>query len=361
MKELFRHFFGMDNAGDALPGRPYRIAGSAVIVVGLAVLSPGISDALLAYANNSLELGLSLDAPWWIGLPLIALGALLFILGFATDRAGTSTGQFLAIRHQSFRPLAPNLPTEALPKRMQRRKINVYDCDLSSFMNTEPVDPTGAVRQQERLASHITGVRQSDPDAAVGYYGIVHIPFQFLAGCSISTYPEVALFELNRSDNKWYELKSGAGTDLKPTLRRTIDPLTPTAAVLRIEVSYPVAAEEVVRVIPAPFREYTISIAQPAIDKVTHYDHVDSICDLFRQALDEIHNELGSGPTIHVFYAGPVSLGFSLGRRISRTIHNQVFVYNYTSKATPAYSWGVDVTRDAPANTMVLHPKLVQL
>lgn len=355
MKELLRRYLGANNEGDALPGTPYRVTGSAIIFVGLAVLSPGFLDALLALANNSLKLGLSLEAPWWIGLPIIALGALFFILGFATDRAGSSTGQFLAIRHQSFRPLAPNLPAEALPKRMRRRKVNVYDCDLSSFMNTQPVDPMGAVRLQERLASHITGVRQSDPDAALGYYGIVHIPFQFLAGCSISTYPEVALFELNRSDNKWHELKSGAGIDLKPTLRRTIDPPKPTAAVVRIEVSYPVAAVEVARVIPEPFREYTLSIAQPEIDKVTHYDQVYSICELFRKALDEVHNELGSGPVVHVFYAGPVSLGFSLGRRISRTIHNRVVVHNYTAQATPAYSWGIDVTRDAPANTMVLH------
>lgn len=83
---------------------------------------------------------------------------------------------------------------------------------------------------------------------------------------------------------------------------------------------------------------------------------MDRICYLFRQALDEIHNELGSGPAIHVFYAGPVSVGFSLGRRISRTIHNRVFVYNYNAKASPAYAWGIDVTRDAPANTMVVYP-----
>ena len=360
MKDLIGRLFGKDDDGRVLPGAPYRALGGSIVLAGLAVLSPGVRDALLAYANNTWKLGLSLEAPWWIGLPLIALGALLFILGFVTDRAGTSKGQFLAIRHQSFQPLAPNLPTEALPRRMQRRKINVYDCDLSSFMNSQPVDPTGAVRLQERLATHISGVRQSDPDAALGYYGIVHIPFQFLAGCSISTYPEVALFELNRSDNKWYELKVGAGPDLRPTLSRTLDPAIPAAAVIRIGVSYPVAAAEVARIIPAPFRDYSLSIAAPTIDKVTHYGQVDAICTLFRKALDEIHNELGSGPPVHVFYAGPVSLGFSLGRRISRTIHNRVFIYNYTAQASPAYAWGIDVTRDGPANAMVSHSQIVQ-
>lgn len=360
MKDLIGRLFGKHDDGSVLPGTPYRTLGSTIVLVGLAVLSPGIKDALLAYVNNTWKLGLPLDAPWWIGLPVIALGALLFILGFVTDRAGAIKGQFVAIRHQSFQPLAANLPVEALPKRMQRRKINVYDCDLSSFMNSQPVDPKGAVRLQERLASHITGVRQSDPDAALGYYGIVHIPFQFLAGCTISTYPEVALFELNRGDNKWYELKTGAGPNLGPTLTRTIDPAKPSAAVVRIGVSYPVAAAEIARIIPEPFRDYSLSIAAPTIDKVTHYGQVDAICILFRQALDEIHNELGSEPPVHVFYAGPVSLGFSLGRRISRTIHNRVFVYNYTAQASPAYAWGIDVTRDGPANAMVVHPQLIQ-
>ncbi|MCJ2011056.1 SAVED domain-containing protein [Methylobacterium sp. J-076] len=359
MMKFISRLFGKGDDTDNLPGGPYRVVGGALILGGIAVVSPGFRDALLAYLNNTWKLGLSLDAPWWIGLLLIGPGIILFVLGFIRDRDGTSKGQFVAIRHQSFQPLAANLPSDTLPARMRRRKVQFYDCDQSSFMNSQPVDPTGAVRLQEKLAQHIAGVRRSDPDAALGYYGIVHIPFQFLAGCSISTFPEVALFELNRNDNRWHELKAGDGATLEPKLTRVSDPANPSAAVMRIEISYPVAPAEVAKIIPGPYREYTLRIETPAIDKVTHYGQVHAICKLFRQALDEIHNELDSSLPVHVFYSGPVSLGFSLGRQISRTIHNRVFVYNYTSQNNPAYAWGVDVTRDTPPTEMVVRPTLV--
>ena len=353
-------FLGKSGDKEILPGGAYRVFGGALILSGIAVVSPGFRDALLAYLNNTRKLGLSLDAPWWIGLILIAPGILLLILSFVTDRDGTNKGQFVAIRHQSFQPLAANLPSNTLPARMRRRKLQVYDCDQSSFMDRQPIDPAGAVRLQEKLAQHIAGVRRSDPDAALGYYGIVHIPFQFLAGCSISTFPDVVLFELNRNDNKWYQLKDGDGANLKPKLTQVVDPANPTAAVMRIEISYPVAPAEVAKVIPRPYREYTLRIDTPAIDKVTHYGQVHAICKLFRQALDGIHNDLDSSLPVHVFYSGPVSLGFSLGRQISRTIHNRVFVYNYTSQNNPAYAWDVDITRDTPPTDMIVWPTLVQ-
>ncbi|BAU94106.1 protein of unknown function; putative membrane protein (plasmid) [Methylorubrum extorquens DM4] len=359
MMKLIRRIRGKEEPNDPLPGTSYRVTGGALVLAGLAVISPGVKDALLALANNTYNLGLSLDAPWWIGLPLVSLGLLLFILGFVTDRSGTNKGQFVAIRHQSFQPLAANLPKEAMPRRMQRRKIQVYDCDLSSFMNSQPVDPAGAVRLQEKLAQHIAGVRRSDHDAALGYYGIVHIPFQFLAGCSISTYPEVALFELNRNTNQWHELNTGDGTNLKPKLIRSIDPANPTAAVIRIEISYPISPAEPAKLIQGPYREYALRIEAPGIDKISHYGQVHTVSKLFREALDEIHNELGNAPIVHVFYSGPVSLGFSLGRQISRTIHNRVFVYNYTSQSNPAYAWGIDVTRDSPPHEMVVWTRLV--
>ncbi|MGV1912346.1 SAVED domain-containing protein [Agrobacterium vitis] len=343
----------------ALPGDVYRRSGALVIVVALAILSPGILDAILSFTNKQLGLGLSLDAPWWIGLPVMLVGVGLFACGYVVDREGTHKGQFVAIRHQSFQPLAGTLPEEALPARMRRRSIKLYDCELSSFMTRSPVDPKSAVRLQENLATHIAGVRRSDSDAALGYYGIVHIPLQFLAGCSISSSPEVVLFEHDRSNGSWVELRSGNGPTLNPQVIRSIDPLTPTAAVIRIEVSYSVAPSEIAKIIPPEYREYRLAIARPGIDKITHYGQVEAICVLFRKILDEIHNDLGNNVSVHVFYAGPVSLGFSLGRRISRTIHSRVFVYNYTAQSNPAYAWGIDVTKDAPAEAMVVAPQLI--
>lgn len=359
MKDFISYIVGRKNDEAGLPGNPYRSTASTLILVGLVILSPGFPDAILAFLNNTFELGLSLDAPWWIGLPIISLGAVLFYLGFLSDRKGTHEGQFLAVRHQSFQPLAGALPVAALPIRMKRRRILTYECDQSSFMSSHPVDPKGAVRIQEKLASHIAAVRRSDADAAVGYYGIVHIPLQFLAGCSISTYPEVILFEHDRSSGKWAELKLGKGPEIAPNITIVSDPVFPNAVVIRVEISYPIAPAKVAEIIPAGYREYSLTISGPGLDKISHYSQVEAVCGQFRQILDDVHNELPD-LHVHVFYAGPVSLGFSLGRRVSRTIHNHVFVYNFTAQNSPSYSWGLDITRDSPADGMVVTPQLIQ-
>ncbi len=323
-----------------------------LILVGVGLVNPGWKDAALSFLNGIFGLGLSLDAPWWVGAVLIAAGVGVYAVG---ELRGTEdAGRFVAVRHQSFQPLTGPLPKDALPLKMRKRRIDTLDCDQSNFLSGGALDPIGAVRQQQRLAFEIAGIIKTDSSAALGYYGIVHIPLQFLAGCSVSTFPKVALFELQRETSTWRELADGDAPDLDVTVSRTIDPPAPIACVVRIAVSYAVGAGEPSEVVGGPYRDYSISIGKPGIDKVTHYSQVDAICRAFRQVLDEIHGELPKNLVVHVFYAGPVSVGFSLGRRISRTIHNPVLVYNYTKSSTPAYAWGVEVTKEGKPEDMVV-------
>ncbi|WP_246207534.1 SAVED domain-containing protein [Bradyrhizobium rifense] len=169
----------------------------------------------------------------------------------------------------------------------------------------------------------------------------------------MSSFPQVALFDLHRETGTWRELQVGAGLNLGVTRARTIDPPHPIACVIRVEVSYAVRPDHVAEVVAGPYRDYSISIGKPGIDKVTHYGQVEEISSAFRKLLDEIHAELPSNVVVHVFYSGPVGLGFTLGRRISRTIQDPVVVYNYTANTTPAYAWSVEVTRESKPEEMV--------
>jgi hypothetical protein len=324
-----------------------------LVLVGLALMSPGWRSAALSYVNGTFGLGLSLDAPWWVGAFFALLGVMVFLVGLVAATL-KSPGRFVAVRHQSFQPLTSPLPVDALPRKMRKRQIVTLECDQSNFLSGGAFDPIGAVRQQHRLATEIAGILKSDSATALGYYGIVHIPLQFLAGCSVSSFPQVALFELNRETSEWQELQQGDAPDLNVVVQRTADPLSPIACVVRIAVSYGVNAVDPAEVVGGPYRDYSISIGKPGIDKMTHYAQVEAICSAFRQVLDEIHNELPRNLIVHVFYAGPVSVGFTLGRRISRTIHNPVIVYNYTASSRPAYAWGVEVTKEGRPDNMVV-------
>jgi hypothetical protein len=138
------------------------------------------------------------------------------------------------------------------------------------------------------------------------------------------------------------------------TVTREADLPSPIACVVRIAVSYAVGAADPSEIVGGPYREYSISIGKLGIDKITHYKQVEALASAFRGVLDEIHDELPRNLIVHVFYAGPVSVGFSLGRRISRTIHNPVIVYNYTASTRPAYAWGVEVTKEGRPEDMVV-------
>lgn len=88
-------------------------------------------------------------------------------------------------------------------------------------------------------------------------------------------------------------------------------------------------------------RVETHAVTNPGIDKITHYGHLKEISAAFRK--DRTRFTANSRAiVVHVFYSGPVGFGFTLGRRISRMIHNPVVVYNYTSNTKPAYAWSIE-------------------
>jgi hypothetical protein len=350
MNRIWKYLAGLFESKQEMPLHG-KIA-LPLVVVGLALMSPGWRDAALSYVNKTYNLGLSLDAPWWAGGSCALLGVLVFLVGNLTS-SGKPAGRFVAIRHQSFRPLTGPLQPDALPPKMRGREIVTYDCDQSNFLSFGAFDPIGAVRQQQRMITEIAGILKADPSAALGYYGIVHIPLQLLAGCGVSSFPQVALFDLHRETSTWRELRAGAARDLAVTTARTIDPPDPIACAIRVSVSYAVRGADVAEVVAGPYREYSVSIAKPGIDKVTHYGQVEEIGAAFRKVLDEIHDELPRNLIVHVFYAGPVGLGFTLGRRISKTIHNPVVAYNYTASSRPAYAWSVEVTKEGRPEDMV--------
>ena len=362
---MLKRFFNIADSGGVngqADASGHIALASALVLAGIAIVSPGIKDALVSFLNKQFDLGLSPDTPWYVGLLLIGLGVMVYCYGeYGIRRSrelstATPPGTFAALRHQSFEPLAGQLPTDAVPARLGRRTVCHVECDQSAFFSSGAADPAGAVRQQARMVSDLAAACRTDPDAAVGYYGIVHVPLQFLAGCLVSTWREVVLFELGRNDQRWHELEQGNGPDLGLGVQTLNRPAHPSAIVIRIAISYNVPVADVADVVPSPFEDIRIAITPPHLDAITHYGQVEAICAAFRRILDEVHSRVDKSKTIHVLYAGPVSLGFSLGRRISRTIHHRVIVYNYSARAMPRYAWGVEVNDDTTATPAVVRP-----
>ena len=314
-----------------------------LIGAGISILAvPGFRDFALHYLDNTFSTRLNFTSSEATGWSLIGLGLLVYIVERVSDAFG---GQpLLALRHQSFLPLPPTLARRDLPRRFATKRVRPIDCDLYAVMGADSRNLEAALNVHNDWAYKVVGAITGAPDAPVAYYGIVHIPFQFLAGCKFSNYRKIELFELERNTDRWLQLEHRTKVPLLSVKvhREGFDQPTPDVAI-RISISYLIRWQEIASVLPAPCADVHLRIEQPQIDAVRTWQDVRNISSAFRT---EIDSPQVRGKRIHVFFSGPVSLGFSLGQQISPTIHGEVHVYNYNASKSPPYEWSILMTHE---------------
>jgi len=301
------------------------------------------------------------DVPPSTGWGLVSLGFMPLFLDRLIDgwaRLRQKAPKLVAVRHQSMEALSLALTPAVLPLRLAGAEIVLVDIDQSAFYADGVLtSPAAAVRMQKDVVTKLRALLSGNPGAAVAYYGKVHIPLAFLAGHSISTETPINFFELDRHNGSWWAVDADvAGEDLDVHTERGGAAPGAADAVVRISVSYPVSAEDVAEVVPQPFRDWHITLARPRVDAVRTTTQIEAIARAFRAILDEIKADPAAPRRVHVFYSGPVSLAFSLGRQISPTIHPPVFVYNFTAKSVPKYAWAIEVNGAGAAERLVITP-----
>jgi hypothetical protein len=330
----------------------FRI-GIPTALAGLAALKPaGIGDALLGVVNRAFDLNLSLNPPMWLGISLMVGGTILCIWGESSRRQNHQKRVLISFRHQSLDPFQSRLSAEDLPPEFASREIRELECDQSNFFTHGACDPIGAVRYQLEKLNELKALRKSFSSEPLAYYGLAHVPLQFLAGRAMSTHAFIYLFELDRRTNRWLGLRE-RGPYLGLTVNPIEQPADAQAVAIRICVSYEVTRNDIAEVLPHAFEDIRIGLPTPRPDAINSRDQIENVCSRFRGVLDELHNRVDKSKMVHVFYAGPASLGFSLGRQISNRIHHRVLIHNYTPSSVPRYSWAVDVTSDSSPEAMV--------
>lgn len=311
-----------------------------LILTGIGILAvPGFKDLIIHSLSNALGAKLQFD-------PEPAYGFVLIVLGLGVYAAERYTEMFggrplLALRHQSFLPLPPTLAKRDLPRKFSVHRVQSIDCDLYPVMSGQHKAFEAALLIQFDWSNKVIGAITSTPDAPVAYYGIVHIPLQFLAGFQFSTFKMVHFFELERSKGTWRELSATRkGSPLTVEVASTnIDDSVKDVAI-RVSVSYLVGEAEVRKVMPAKYADIHIYLPQPHLDAMQSMSDIQTVCKAFRDQIDRTDVRSRS---LHIFYSGPVSLGFALGQQISSTVHGDVNVYNYDLSNVPAYGWSIQM------------------
>lgn len=284
---------------------------------------------------------------------VLIIGVALVLLDWASTQGfGRPAKLLLALKHTSLNDVPPSsLDQRDLPTRDGRLSAEQILCDLTPEMAHGHTEIAEATRKQHRLMQGLAVRLQATPRPKLAYYGIAHIPFQIWAGCQL-THTGAYLYELLRERGSWQELSTGRVKKFSVTVAKNQTAQRPQALVIRVAVSFPVELDDIKDVVAAPFDDVLISVANPQRDLITHYQQVEAIALAFRQALDEGMQRLTHDGAVHVFYAGPMSVGFELGRRISVSNHPAVIAYNHTRQTSPRYSWAICVNR--PSNPDVL-------
>ena len=88
----------------------------------------------------------------------------------------------VAIRHHSMEPVAHVLNEASLPETLSLAKvvqIEINQTDL--YENGRLTNPVDAARRQKDFINRLSEVRNSEPTAALGYFGIAHIRCFFMS------------------------------------------------------------------------------------------------------------------------------------------------------------------------------------
>lgn len=319
---------------------PYiHVIAIPLITSGLAILSvPGFGNFLVHWFDRHFHTGLDFSQPRWLGLGLLFVGVAVY--AFERILSTCQACPFVALRHVSFAPISKPLSKADLPTVLRIRKFQETDCDLYPFMQSEPYQIEAAIRMQAAWTQKTKAAQSVLRSDQMGYYGIVHVPFQFLAGFSFSSFVRMHHFELDRNKSTWKELSVEPGPSL--SIRTSIigDELASEIAI-RISISYAVSIDDIRGVMPTEFVDAHLSIASPKLDSISSYDQLTTVCKQFRELLDDPRVRSKSK---HIFYSGPVSLGFALGQQISSTIHGRVTVYNFNANSPVRYPWGITLS-----------------
>ncbi|MBI0535203.1 SAVED domain-containing protein [Roseomonas sp. KE2513] len=336
-------------------GRPLTWIGSLLVVSSLGSIFGTYSDLIQGVVRKVAGLP-DQETSQALSVGILVVGVVLVIIDQCWLRTWNRIrNRLLAVRHASFNSTAVPLLREAdLPEHGGPWHLELLDCDLTRHLAGGNLQVSRAVLDQEHVWNNLEAQLRAPSPPQIAYYGVAHIPLQIWAGRQMA-HATPLLFELERKDSSWRELRRGAAPNLHIRTQRTPSAMRPSSLVVRVAVSYPVELQDVCEIVAEPFDDVLVTVSKPAPDLITHYAHAEALAAAVRRAIDTGMARIPTGGTVHLFFAGPMSVGFSIGRLISPSVHPAVIAYNYTSQTSPKYLWGLRVNSNH-ASELVVEP-----
>jgi nucleoside phosphorylase len=338
----------MEGAGVARAARGYPGSPGYLEIRGICDFAdPQKNDNWHGYAANAAA---SFTVGWLRSRPVPPLSV-------AKLSQTQSSKPLLILCAQSLRAIAPDEILTGFDETLRQSAREIVLLDFTQFIQGGAfTNPEEAVQQLVSPTGALLGAIARSNEAELVFHGLVHIPLLILMGHLVSDRISVRLFEflpnLDSSSWAWSETSQTFPSLEIYGLPNNQQVWQAKDVVLRVSVSYLISSSQVASVVPDDAVEIDLTLPKPERHIVRSEAQVREYGRIFRRTLDSIAEKLPTGQRIHLFYAGPVSLGFHLGQQISENIHPPVIVWNYHRR----YDWAVDLAAAYLGEECIIRP-----
>ncbi|CAI8989577.1 SAVED domain-containing protein [Bacillus sp. IT-79MI2] len=186
-----------------------------------------------------------------------------------------------------------------------------------------------------------TAIKRSMNSNSLIYIGFPHVPLAFIDGYYFKSTDDPILYEYQGEDSEclgkgFYELKRKYNTEMKIVTDYNAEIKYDNEIALKIEQSFPIMNEEI-KEVSGVSQVVSLGLEIPNRWSITNYAQIDMYQTRFLELISKL-KENGVNK-IHLFATTPVSLSFSLGRKIEH-YHPEIIVYNYNNNA---YDWAINL------------------
>lgn len=222
-----------------------------------------------------------------------------------------------------------------------RSPVNITRTDITNLIIDNMLkDPKNALMDIDNdIKLLIKNIKNHNNDDAVLYYGgLMAVPFAFYTGMELDDRYPITVFDYDRNDSRWKEIKKIATLNSTPNISIEKNGNSSGNSIISIGVSYPIDEKE----IRNSFPNYPISrIVIEPINVNNHWDI--SFQKELQSKFFELTQILGASGTrtIHLILAAQNSVSFNLGRCYDNRNLPEIIVYQYEKGNNIKFPWGI--------------------
>jgi nucleoside phosphorylase len=265
----------------------------------------------------------------------------------------------LIIREESLRQVGATEILPVLADEIGGRDIETVQLDFTDLVQGGVLtDPQVAVTRLMDRNGPLWGALARRADSEIVFHGLAHIPLLVFTGHLVSDRQPVRLFDFHPSGadgaGSWVWPSNGGGHP--PLNVRGMPKSSPRRrgdVVVRVAISYRPQPAQTALIVPDPIFAVDLQVPEPQRGVVTSEAQVRAYGRVFRQVMDEIARFAVTVDRVHLFYAGPVALGFHIGQQISENIHPAVVAWNFHR----VYDWAIDLAAASIGEPSIVRPQ----